>query len=67
MSRPATPWKVTTFPNGEPFISDASGYQICQVAGTIRYAPPPHGDYYIVRNRENAELICKAVNAMFPP
>lgn len=54
------PWSVKEYPNGEPFIQDADGYPITQVAWSILYG---NGNY-INRNRDHAELICAAVNAL---
>ena len=64
MTKPSTPWRVRQYPNGEPWIEDADGYVVTQVVSSIRYFK---GDQYDVRNREHAEAICAAVNAMFPP
>lgn len=50
------------YPNGEPFIQDADGYLVTQVAGAACYG----NGSYINRNRAHAELICAAVNALVP-
>jgi len=62
--KPRTPWQVRQHPNGEPFIQDADGYTVTQVAGTIRN--DDRNNRYQVLNRDHAEAICTAVNAMWP-
>lgn len=63
MKYPKTPWVVKQYPNGEPFIEDANGYTVTQVAGSIRYTQT----CYDVPNRFHAEIICEAINAKYPP
>lgn len=54
----STPWKVVTYPNSPPFIQDAEGRVVAQVAISLIYGETGYKD----GNERRAELIVEGIN-----